>query len=555
MTRTYFIVMLLISGITGIFSIPVSAQDTQGFFLNDFKPKKAIIPQYIEYLQPTSKATVSVTINIADPIAKVSSYLFGNNANTYMTNMVDQPDLIKHIRTLSPNIIRYPGGNLSNIFFWNAAPGNKPSDVPDTIQYGDKRKVRAESFYYGMNESPATLSIDNYYKMLQMTNSTGIICVNYGYARYGTSPHPVQQAAHYAADWVRYDKGRTKFWEIGNEDYGPWQAGYAIDTTKNHDGQPRLISGKLYGTQFKVFADSMRAAAREIHSEIHIGAVMIEAPKQTRSGEIEKGWNDGILSTAGNAPDFNIIHCYYTPYQQNTSAEMVLASAKRETDKMISYMKDLSKEKNMIQKPVALTEWNIFAVGSMQSCSYISGMHAAIVLGEMAKTKYGMASRWDFANGYAKGNDHGLFSKGDEPGVPRWNPRPAYYYLYYFEKFFGDHIVSTGSTNDSLLVYASTYSSGEVGIVMINTAKSPHIVKLNFTNFKPGKKYYLYSLTGGTDNGEFSQQVFVNGIGPDIKSGGPKNIETIKALSATIKKELVVDSPSRSIQYILVEKK
>lgn len=546
----YFILLLFASLATTCL-----AQDTQGFFLNSFQSKKAITPSYIDYTLPAKKATTTVAIDIKDTVARVSKYLFGNNANTYMTNMVDQPDLIKHIKTLSPNIIRYPGGNLSNIFFWDAVPGKKPADVPDTILYGDKRNPRPERFYYGRNESPNTLSVDNYYKMLKLTNSMGIICVNYSYARYGTSPQPVQQAAHYAANWVRYDKGRTKYWEIGNENFGPWQAGYTIDTTKNKDHQPRLISGKLYGTHFKVFADSMRAAAREIHAEIHIGAVMIESTKQSRNGEIEKGWNEGIINTAGNEPDYNIIHSYFTPYNQNSSAAVILASAKKETDKMIAYMKAFSKEQNILQKPVALTEWNIFAVGSMQSCSYISGMHATIVLGELAMNKYGMASRWDLANGYGKGNDHGLFSKGDEPGVPLWNPRPAYYYMYYFQKIFGDHIVSTKTDNDSLLAYASTFSSGEAGIVIINTSKIAQTVKINLSNFKAGKRYYLYSLNGGTDNGEFSQQVFVNGQGPEYRAGGPKDVENIKAISSVYKKDILIESPSRSVQYILIDNK
>ena len=546
----YYILLLFAS-----FATPCLAQDTQGFFLNDFKPKKAIFPQFIQYRQPAGIATALVTINFKDTIGIVSKYLFGNNANTYMTKIIDQPDLLQSLTVLSPIILRYPGGNLSNIFFWNSLPGAKPTDVPDTILYGDKRKVKAERFYFGRNENPGTLSVDNYYKMLQLTNSTGIICVNYSYARYGTSAHPVQQAAHYAADWVRYDRGRTKFWEIGNENYGPWQAGYVIDTNKNLDHQPALISGKLYGTHFKVFADSMRAAAKEIHAEIHIGAVMLESSKQSRKGEIEKGWNEGILGLAGNDPDFHIIHSYYTPYNQNSSAAIILATAKKETEKMIAYIKSLSNIQGITPKPVALTEWNIFAVGSMQSCSYISGMHAAIVLGELAKNKYGMACRWDLANGYASGNDHGLFSKGDEPGVPRWNPRPAYFYIYYFQKIFGDHIVSTKTDNDSLLVYASTFSSGEAGIVLINTSKISQSVKLNLSNFQTGKRYYLYTLVGGTDNGEFSQQVIVNGIGPDYRAGGPKDIEKIKAFSTTIKKEILIDSPSHSVQYIMVEKK
>ena len=65
-----------------------------------------------------------------------------------------------------------------------------------------------------------------------------MITVNYGYARYGTGINPVARAAHLAADWVRYDNGRTKYWEVGNENFGDWEAGYRINIANNQDGQP-----------------------------------------------------------------------------------------------------------------------------------------------------------------------------------------------------------------------------------------------------------------------------------------------------------------------------
>ena len=96
-------------------------------------------------------------------------------------------------------------------------------------------------------------STDQWYKLRTNTNvSEGLITVNYAYARYGTSKNPVAQAAHLAADWVRYDNGRTKFWEIGNENGGPWEYGWMIDTALNQDGQPQIISGELYGKHFMV---------------------------------------------------------------------------------------------------------------------------------------------------------------------------------------------------------------------------------------------------------------------------------------------------------------
>jgi len=54
--------------------------------------------------------------------------------------------------------------------------------------------------------------------------------------------------------------------------------------------------------------------------------------------------------------------------------------------------------------------------------SYIAGMHATMVLGELLKNQFGMASRWDLANGWNSGDDMGMFNAGDEPdGVSKWN--------------------------------------------------------------------------------------------------------------------------------------
>jgi hypothetical protein len=136
---------------------------------------------------------------------------------------------------------------------------------------------------------------------------------------------------------------------------------------------------------------------------------------------------------------------------------------------MIDYLKTFTSQIGAEMKPVALTEWNIFAVGSKQMCSYINGMHAAIVLGELIKQQYGQSSRWNLANGYSSGNNQGMFNNKDETCIPDWNPRPAFFYMYYFQKYFGDHLIrSTVSGDPDIIAYASAFTSGEIGIVVIN---------------------------------------------------------------------------------------
>jgi hypothetical protein len=538
-----------------IIPVLINGQDSQGFFAEDFELKIARIPDYEDIEQPDIKPTVSINVNFNDTVAKVLNYIYGNNTNVYMTQMVTQPELINHIKLLSPNVLRYPGGNLSNLFFWNAKHKKLPEDVPNPVYVGGEQKY-TDNFWYGMDKRPKTLSVDNYYKMLTLTNSTGIICVNYAYARYGTGPEPVQTAAKLAADWVRYDNGRTKFWEIGNENFGKWQSGYEIDLKNNSDGQPEIISGELYGKHFKIFADSMRAAAKETGADIKLGAVIVELPKEYYA-PVENSWNQGVLEQAGNKIDFYVIHSYFTPYNENSTAPTILNSPQKETLKMLEHMKEISSGCNLPLKPVALTEWNIFATGSKQSCSFINGMHSVLVLGELIKNKYGMACRWDLVNRWASGNDHGMFSYGDEPDVPRWNPRPVYFYMYFFQKLFGDHMVSSSvSGSDDVIAYASKFSSGEAGIVIVNKGKTEQMAGLSIHDFKHGSRYYSYSLTGGDDNGEFSQKVFVNGKGPDNLTGGPVNdLQNIKALSVKINDSIKINLPPYSVQFLIVEGK
>jgi hypothetical protein len=535
-------------------SIMVHAQ-SPGFFLNDFQAKSITNPEFTEGTKPTTAATTTVNVDFTDVITPVSKYLFGNNANIYMTQMVDQPVLIDHIKTLSPNLLRFPGGNISSIYFWNAnAQGDLPSDVPQNVMDGNGIQGGDWPYWYGGNTAGWTMSVGNYYNMLEMTSSTGIITVNYAYARYSKAANPVAAAAHLAADWVRYDNGRTKFWEIGNESNGTWQAGHQIKVSDNQDGQPQIITGALYGEHFKVFADSMRKAAAEVGATIYIGAQLLQEAPANWWNNTDKTWNTGVFQKAANSPDFYIIHSYYTPYATNSSAADILNTATTVTHEMMTYVTNSITAGGVTQKPIALTEWNIFAEGSKQQVSFINGMHAAIVLGELIKNKYGQASRWDLANGWNNGNDHGTFSQGDEPdNSTKWNPRPSFHYMYYFQKYFGDHMVDASVTGSSdVLAYASKFESGQSGIVVINKGTAEQTVAINMQHFGYGDNYYVYTLTGGTDNGDFSRKVLVNGTGTTMASGGP-DVKVVKSKRMPIGSGVTITAPKRSVSYVLIE--
>ena len=291
----------------------------------------------------------------------------------------------------------------------------------------------------------------------------------------------------------------------------------------------------------------MRHAALQIGKEIYIGVVCAESANSAMAN-----WNKDLIAQVGGKVDFYIVHSYFTPYQGNSTPDVILNSPVKVADYK-TYVQSELMAQGKSAAPVFLTEWNIFAEGSAQAVSFINGMHATMILGELIKNNYEVASRWDLANGWNNGNDHGLFSTGNEPGVANYAARPAFYYMYYFQKYFGDVLVESSSSSSDIVVYASQFSSGEGGIVLVNKGVQEKVVELTLKNFNFGARYYTYTLTGGSDNGNFSRKVYVNGVTTSAAGGGPENYESIKPKSSIINGNIKLFLPKYSVIHLLVD--
>lgn len=520
----------------------------QGFFLNGWHPATIVSPAYTNAEQTSDPVTVSVKVLFNDTITRISSYLFGDNANLWTGCMSDNPELMQHMSDRRMGVLRGPAGSVSDAFFWNRSVDTPPTDVPSKIYISGK--LENFSPWYGIRPyswENWTMAVDSFYRILDQTNVTGMLTVNYGYARYGTGPTPVATAAHMAADWVRYDNGRTRFWEIGNEVSGSWEAGYQIDPALNHDGQPAYITPTLYAQHSLVFIDSMRTAAAQLGLDIKIGLVMCESYNSQFPT-----WNKDVAAVAGDVADFYIVHSYYTPYGANSNLETILNSY-HNTGSYKNYVYSEIDKVGKPHLPVALTEYNIFATGSNQPVSHANGMHAVLVTGQSMKTGIGAALRWDLANGWDNGNDMGMFSYGSEPGVSQYAPRPAFYHLYFMRRFTGDVMLNStirGDTN--VIVYPTAFSSGQVSFAIVNRGRNNQVIRLNIKDFKFGSRYYTYTLTG-EENVDFSRKVWVNGTGTSLIAGGPLNYAEIPAISSTIGDEIKIKLPPVSSTFVLVE--
>ncbi len=435
-------------------------------FLEDYYPKYITAPNSELAQKPSESPTVFVTINSNDTLGKISNYMFGNAFPCWMGNVTGDQVLLNNLKILKPSFIRYPGGSWADIFFWNGIP----SDIPDTIWDGNQNKW--VTFYPQSGKGSWTTTVDNYYRMRDAIGCEGLITINYAYARYGTSDDPVAQAAHLAADWVRYDDGRTRFWEIGNENAGPWETGWKIDTTINKDRQPEVISGELYGKHFKVFVDSMKAAAAEINATIYIGGQVLHYDGTNSWNSVDKKWNEGFFKEAGNVPDFYLMHNYFGNQSNTLKGEIDVA--RTELLKDIKFIRSDISAKNAFSRPVAITEWNCNGPENITT-SVANGMQAVVLFSEMIKNNFGLSARWLIATG-----ETGLLYAGSNTEIPAWNPRPAYFYIYFLEYFTGDHSINTSVSGSSdILAYATTFTSGHDAIVIVNKGSTSQTVKIN----------------------------------------------------------------------------
>jgi hypothetical protein len=109
--------------------------------------------------------------------------------------------------------------------------------------------------------------------------------------------------------------------------------------------------------------------------------------------------------------------------------------------------------------------------------------------------------------------------------------------------------------NSDLTTYSSTFASGQAGTIIVNSGVYNHNVAVNFKHWPAGANYYWYSLTGGTDNGSFSGQVYVNGTGPSTATGGPLTYASLPAYKAPLSGTIKLSVPAHSVVYLMADKK
>lgn len=247
-------------------------------------------------------------------------------------------EVFEMARDLNAGMMRL-GGNAISLYHWEDFVG--PTDLRPNYVNEAWEEAGYVHKYFGTDEFVA---------LCRLLGVEPQICVNAGT---GT--------AEEAARWVEYCNGGTdtemgamraanghpepygvKYWEIGNEMYGPWQAG--------------VCSPEQYADAFLSFAEAMKAKDRSI---LLLGC-------GTARDELAPGWNRKVLERAGRAMDYLTLHIYQgnnfftidartqgpERFKAMTAFSEVAGSMFEEVEELIRGRDELK------HVQIAVTEWN-----------------------------------------------------------------------------------------------------------------------------------------------------------------------------------------------------
>ncbi|MGG1554459.1 alpha-L-arabinofuranosidase C-terminal domain-containing protein [Paenibacillus ferrarius] len=241
-------------------------------------------------------------------------------------------------KRLNSGIMRL-GGNYISLYHWDDFVGEtdlRPNYINEAWeQAGQVHK------YFGTDEFIA---------LCRLLGVEPQICVNMGTG-----------SAQEAADWVEYCNGaadtpmgalraqngfpspyNVKYWEIGNEMYGPWQAG--------------VCSAEQYAKTYLAFAEAMR------DKDVSIRLLGCGTARE----DLVPGWNRTVLELAGQAMDYVTLHIYQgqnffpihakTPPEERFRAIMAFPEVVRE---LFGQLEAIIQESEKLQHlKIAVTEWN-----------------------------------------------------------------------------------------------------------------------------------------------------------------------------------------------------
>ena len=402
-------------------------------------------------------STVNVTVNAAEGLGTIPSTAYGLNTAVWdsQMNTTQTQGLLK---AAGVDMLRYPGGSYGDAYNWQN----------NTVEGG--------------YVAPGT-DFDQFMGTAQAIGAQPILIANYGT---GTPQE--------AAAWVQYanvTKGYgVKYWEIGNEQYGDGIYGANWEANNYSDKSPAQ-----YATELLQFASAMKA----VDPSIKIGAVLTlpgNWPDSVVASGASGDWNQQVLSIAGSAIDFAIVH-FYPP--SSLGASVVNAP-----DQLGGELAQLRQEINQyagahgpgIQVAMTETDGNNFMdtqPGALYGAdTYMTSLENGVFTVDYWDLRNGATAISTAPDGATDYGDEGVLSSGGCVGStcepPMSTPFPSYYAISMLSKLGlpGDTMVNAGTDQQLVTAHAVRNANGDLSVMLIN--KDPansYQVSLHYAGFTP----------------------------------------------------------------------
>jgi len=403
----------------------------------------------------TAAQSVNVTVNTSEGLGTIPSTGYGLNQAVWDSSM-NSAQTQNLLQQAGVGMLRYPGGSYGDIYNWqdNTAPGGYVAPGTDFDSFmGTAKKIGAQP----------------------------ILIANYGT---GT---PAEAAA-----WVQYanvTKGYgDEYWEIGNEIYGDGYYGADWESNDRADKSPTQ-----YANDVLAYSSAMKA----VDPTIKIGAVLT-LPGNWPDGVLASGdtadWNHTVLSIAGSAIDFVIVHWY----PSGTGAATALSEPSQLPGELQQLRDEIDKYSGGRDIGVALTELNSGVDEDTQpdalfaADSYFTALEQGVFNVDWWDTHNGPGTISTAPDGATDYDDWGVLSSGTCVGTtcePAFNtPFPTYFGIQMLSDVGrpGDLMVNAGTDNSLVAAHAVRQANGDLAVMLVN--KDPdnaYAVNLHYSGYLP----------------------------------------------------------------------
>jgi hypothetical protein len=422
---------------------------------------------------------VRVSIDASHVVRVIEPRLLGgtNVAGWTSADKYASPSLRALTGEMWPGVIRLPGGSWGDVVFWNGngmrgADGDvdptRTKDGYPAIDYSDYAPSIVVDQnghpHKGWQENSDVKTMHEFIHALPGCDQMAI--VNCGTGR------PID-----AAEWVKWANQKmgyhVKYWEVGNELDGSWEAGHFLANGKE-------LTADMYAQRYKAIARAMKA----VDPTIKIGG-----------SAASLGFTEAMLRDAGEYVDFVSVHMY--PGNPAEPAETQFSAVREASDAAQRVHQLIAKyqPKRAGQIKLAITEWS--PPERYSGVEIANGLWAGVFIREAVLSGIDILTKFEWEGLSEPAVQPAKGAAPDANGV--WRPRATYWALWLWNHYSGDKLLAALQEGSVSVRAVATRSDDAVYIMLINgDASRPADATINLNGFEPAAQGETATLSTET---------------------------------------------------------